>query len=160
MLFSSKKTVEMLSPCNGRAIVLSDVPDEAFASGMLGSGFAVLPSSGDVLAPISGRVESVADGKHAYTIVADVGADVLVHIGVDTVELSGTPFSPSVKVGDTVRAGDLLAVADFSAIRNRGLSDAVIVLVTDTERIEAEEYEYGECKGGKTPVMRFRIRRN
>lgn len=160
MLFSSKKTVEMLSPCNGRAIVLSDVPDEVFASGMLGQGFAVLPSSGEIFSPISGRIASVAEGKHAYTVTTDAGLDVLVHVGVDTVELAGAPFSPAVKSGDSVRAGELLASADFGVIRDRGLSDAVIVIVTNAERIEAIEYEYGECTGGKTSLMRFRIRRN
>lgn len=149
----------MLVPCNGRTVALSDVPDEAFASGMLGDGFAVLPEEGKILSPISGRVESIAEGKHAYTIVSEEGLDILVHIGVDTVELSGAAFSPLVTAGERVHAGDALSFADLSMIREKGMCDAVIVLVTDTERIEAIEYEYGACTGGKSTAMRFRMRR-
>ncbi len=159
MLFSSKKEGGLVSPCNGKAIPLSEIPDEAFASGMLGSGFGVLPTDGKILAPAAGRVESVAEGKHAYTIVTDEGLELLVHIGVDTVELGGAAFSPRVAAGARVQAGDLLADADLSMIREKELSDAVAVLVTNPERIEAVEYEYGACTGGKNAPMRFRIRR-
>lgn len=159
MLFSSKKESGLLSPCTGKVVSLSEIPDEVFASGMLGSGFGVLPTDGKIFSPASGRVESVAEGKHAYTLVSDEGLELLVHIGVDTVELEGAAFSPRVVKGTQVMAGDLLAVADLSMIREKKLSDAVAVLVTNTERIEAIEYQYGACVGGESRPMRFRIRR-
>lgn len=159
MLFSSKKEGALVSPCNGRAIPLSEIPDEAFASGILGVGFGVLPTDGRILSPAAGRVESIAEGKHAYTLLTEEGLDILVHIGVDTVELKGVPFSPQVSVGERVNAGALLATAELETIRAHGLSDAVVVLVTEADRIEGIRYEYGECTGGKDRPMRFHLRR-
>ena len=159
MLLSSNKEISLLAPCDGRAIPLSEVADEAFSSGMLGIGFGVLPTGGHILSPIAGRVASVAEAKHAYTLVGEKGAEVLVHIGVDTVSLGGAPFSPLVGEGERVRAGAPLAEVDFSAIRARSLSDTVIVLLCDAEGVEAVRYEYGACTGGESAPMRFRLRR-
>jgi len=159
MFYVTKKEGVVFSPCNGSVIPLSEIPDEAFASGMLGIGFGVVPSDGKILSPVSGRVDSIAEGKHAYTLVTSEGLDVLVHIGVDTVELKGSAFSPRVAKGSIVQVGDLLAEVDLSMIRDRGLSDTVAVLVTETDRLESVEYEYGECTGGKDQPMHFLIRR-
>ena len=159
MFYVTKKEGAIFSPCNGSAIPLSEIPDEAFASGMLGIGFGVVPSDGKVLSPVSGRVDSIAEGKHAYTLVTAEGIDVLVHIGVDTVELKGSAFSPRVTKGSTVQVGDLLAEVDLSLIRERGLCDTVVVLLTESDRLESVDYEYGACRGGKDQPMHFLIRR-
>ena len=159
MLFSSKKEGSLEAPCTGRAIPLSEIPDEAFASGMLGIGFGVVPTEGKILSPVDGRVEGIAEGKHAYTLVSDDGLDVLVHVGIDTVTLGGAAFSPRVSEGARVRAGECLGTAELSAIREKGLNDTVVVLVTDPDRVEDARYEYGACRGGESHPMRFRIRR-
>lgn len=135
---------------------LSDMPDEAFASGMLGVGYAIEPSKGCFYAPAGGRIESVADAYHAYTIVTDDGLDILVHIGVDTVRLNGEGFAPHVREGQRVGVGDLIAEAELANIRTHGLPTVTAVLVTNSERIERAEFRYGTVKA-RDAVMYFRL---
>jgi glucose-specific phosphotransferase system IIA component len=156
MLFD-KKQICLLSPCTGSAVSLKEVPDEAFSEELLGKGFAVEPADGIFYAPIEGRIESIAESKHAYTVLSDEGLDVLVHIGVDTVRLGGEGFVAHVKEGQRVCAGELLAEADIEGIRQKGLSAICSVLVTNPERMGHEEYKLGACMGGKDAVMCFRL---
>ena len=158
MLFG-KKTISLCTPCAGKSIPLSEIPDEAFAGGMLGIGFGVEPTEGHFCAPIDGAIQSVAEAKHAYTILTDDGLDVLVHIGVDTVRMNGEGFIPRVKAGQYVKVGDVIADADLDLIRQRNLPTTVAVLVTNPERTENTEYEYGNVAGGKDIVMRCRLTR-
>ena len=156
MLFA-RKTVSLCAPCAGTSIPMSEIPDEAFAGGMLGAGFGVDPAEGHFCAPVDGHVESVAEAKHAYTILTDDGLDVLVHIGVDTVRLGGEGFIPRVSAGQYVKTGDVIADADLDLIRDKGLPTTVAVLVTNPEKIENEEYKHGSVAGGRDVVMRFRL---
>ena len=96
MIFKKKQV--LLAVTDGEAIPLSSVRDEAFASGMLGVGFAIEPSMGTVSSPVGGTVESVAETGHAYTIHTKDGLDILVHIGIDTVSLKGDGFLPMAKM--------------------------------------------------------------
>ena len=155
MLFG-KKTGSLCAPCTGKSMPLSGVPDEAFSGGMLGVGFGVEPADGHICAPVDGIIESVAEAKHAYTIVTEDGLDVLVHIGVDTVTLGGDGFVPRVKERQYVKTGDVIADADIETIREKGLPTTVVVLVTNPEKIENEEYRYGSVSCGRDAVMRFR----
>ena len=159
MLFGKKTTVPraLCAPCTGRAVPMSEIPDEAFSGGMLGVGFGIEPSEGHFCAPIDGRVESVAEAKHAYTLITDDGLDVLIHIGVDTVRLGGEGFFPRVQKGQYVKAGDVLADADLKLIAEKGLPTTVAVLITNPEKIENTEYEYGSVEGGRAAVMRFTL---
>ncbi|MBQ8310807.1 MAG: PTS glucose transporter subunit IIA [Clostridia bacterium] len=158
MLFG-KKTVSLCAPCTGMSVPLSEIPDEAFAGGMLGDGFGVEPSEGHFCAPVGGHVESVAEAKHAYTILTDEGLDVLVHIGVDTVRLNGEGFVPRVSAGQYVKTGDVIADADLELIRKKGLPTTVAVLVTNPEKIENAEYRHGSVACGRDAVMSFRLTR-
>ena len=142
MLFG-KKTVTLCAPCTGKSVPLTAVPDEAFAGGMLGVGFGVDPADGHICAPVDGCIESVAEAKHAYTIVTDDGLDVLVHVGVDTVTLGGEGFVPRVREQQYVKTGDVIADADLDLIREKGLPTEVVVLVTNPEKTEPAEYRYG-----------------
>lgn len=154
-----KKGDRLLSPATGECIPLSSIPDEAFSSGMLGQGFGVNPTSGEICVPIDGKIESVAEAKHAYTILSDSGLDVLVHVGVDTVTLGGEGFTPLVIGGQTVRAGDALVRVDLDLLQKKNLPDTVAVLVTNSERIQNVEYTYGACVAGKDTAMSFRTGR-
>ena len=159
MLFGKKTTVPraLCAPCTGRAVPMSGIPDEAFSGGMLGVGFGIEPSEGHFCAPIDGRVESVAEAKHAYTLVSDDGLDVLIHIGVDTVQLNGEGFFPRVQKGQYVKAGDVIADADMGLIVQKGFPTVVAVLITNPEKIEKTEYKYGSVEGGKDAVMHFAL---
>lgn len=151
------KTECLLAACTGRAVPLSEVPDEVFAQGILGEGLAIEPSKGRFFAPVGGKIESIADSRHAFTLLSDVGTDVLVHIGVDTVSLSGEGFVSRVSPGERVRAGDLIAEADIDLIRARGLSAICSVVITEPDRIENIEYKLGACTGGKDAVMCYTL---
>lgn len=154
-----KKQNCLYAVCNGRSTNLSEIPDEALAGGMLGTGFAVEPDDGLFYSPADGRVESVAETGHAYTIHADGGLDVLVHIGVDTVKLHGEGFEPLVREGQKVRVGTPLARVNIELIKSKGLPAITAVLVTNPEKTEETDYRFGTVTGGKDAVMFFRIRK-
>ena len=151
------KTECLIAPCSGKTVPLSAVPDEVFANGILGEGIAIEPAEGHFFAPVDGTVSSVADARHAYTVLSDAGVDVLVHIGVDTVCLAGEGFVSHVSAGERVRAGQLMAEADIDLIRSRGLSAICSVVVTEPDKIENIEYKPGNCTGGKDAIMCYRV---
>lgn len=153
-----KKTHALLAVCNGRAADISEIPDDAFSSGMLGLGYGIDPADGLFYSPIDGRVESVAESKHAITLRADCGLDILLHVGVDTVSLRGEGFSVLVKEGESVRAGQLLLRANLETVRALGLPTFTAVLITDTDRLDKTEYSFGSVAGGKDRVMTFRLK--
>ena len=154
-----QKSNSLLAVCNGNAQSLANVPDEAFASEMLGKGFAIEPSDGSFYAPVDGKIESIAKTLHAYTIHSRDGHDILIHIGVDTVEMGGEGFETLVKEGQEVKAGDPLVKADPSRIRQKGFSAITSVLVTDADAIERIEYRFGMVSGGKDTVMSYQNRK-
>ncbi|MDO4899870.1 beta-glucoside-specific PTS transporter subunit IIABC [Actinomyces sp.] len=147
--------LEILAPVSGRAVALSDVADAAFSSGAMGQGLAVLPADGTVTAPISGEV--IVSMGHAFGIRAFTGAEVLVHIGLDTVRLEGAPFTQVVAQGSQVKAGDVLAVADMEAIRAAGLDPTTIVIVTDaTAFSKVNPLADGQVEAGDPLLMAVR----
>lgn len=91
------------SPCKGKAVALTEVPDPTFSEKILGDGFAVIPSEGKIYAPADGEVTVVFDTLHAITMTTDQGAELLIHIGLDTVTLKGAPFTAHVAAGDHVK---------------------------------------------------------
>ncbi|MBQ8431604.1 MAG: PTS glucose transporter subunit IIA [Clostridia bacterium] len=154
-----QKTKALLAVCSGNAQPLSAVPDEAFASEMLGKGFAVEPSEPFFYSPVDGTLESISDTCHAYTILTEDGLDVLVHIGVDTVTLGGRGFSPAVQAGRRIRAGELLARVDLELLKEKGLPTVTSVLVTNPEMLESIEYQFGKVIGGKDAVVAYRTKK-
>ena len=121
------------SPMKGRAIPLSEVPDATFASGVLGEGMAVIPESGDIVSPVNGTVTVLFDTKHAIGITSEDGIDLLIHVGINTVELNGAPFTAHICQGDTVKAGQLLLTADLDQIRQAGYDTATPVIITNSD---------------------------
>ena len=152
-----KKNHILLAICDGRCAPLSEMPDEAFASGMLGVGVTVFPTSGRILSPVSGKIESIAESRHAYTILSEDGLEILIHIGVDTVEMRGDGFTSSVRAGQMIRAGEPLAEADLQKIADRGFSTAVALLVTNPEKIQITDQHSGMVTGGKDALLSYRL---
>ena len=138
----SEKVIK--SPMNGTVIPLSEVPDAVFSSEMLGKGFGVEPSEGKAYAPVDGEVTTVFDTKHALGLMSKNGVELLIHIGMDTVKLNGRGFDVKVKVGDQVKAGDLLAEFDMDLIKSEGYPVTTAVVITNTDDCEA----IGEVKTG------------
>lgn len=125
-------TVQVTAPLAGRVGPLSAVPDSVFAEQMLGSGVAIEPADGrvDVVAPIAGSIAKLH--PHAFVVVDDDGAGVLVHLGIDTVELGGEAFVLHAAEGDTVAAGDPVATMDADLVRDRGLPAVCPVVLMES----------------------------
>lgn len=121
------------APVTGELIALGDVADPAFSSGALGPGVGIRPTSNDITAPVTGTVLSVM--PHAYGLRSTDGIEVLVHIGVDTVELEGRGFTAHVSQGQHVSAGAPLAQADLTTIADAGYDTTVIVVVTNARQL-------------------------
>ena len=159
MLFGKGRERELLAVCDGKSFEINKIPDEAFSSGMLGVGYGIEPSSSSIYSPVSGKIESVADTKHAYTITTDDGIDVLVHIGIDTVELGGKGFAPFVKEGQRINAGDEIARVDLDTIREAGFSTITAVLIANEEKIEKLSYKFNYVRGGYDRVVTYKLRK-
>lgn len=120
------------APFSGKVIPLSSVPDEVFSSGAMGQGLAIEPSDHKLYAPFDGTVVMVAPTKHAIGLRSVSGVELLVHIGLDTVRLDGTPFALEVKEGDTVKKGEVLAEFDKAFIEEKGLTTITPVIITNS----------------------------
>ena len=132
-MFGGKKEAdEVLSPVSGSVVPLSEVNDPAFAQEILGKGVAVKPSEGEFRAPLSGEVTVMFDTGHAVSIRGDNGAEVIVHIGLDTVQLKGQHFTAHVKQGDRVKAGDLLVTVDLEKVKDAGYDVTTPVIICNT----------------------------
>ena len=139
----------ILSPLDGRVIPLEEVPDEVFAEKVLGDGAAVIPENGNIYSPIDGEIVSIPESLHAYGIRSDAGIEMIVHFGLETVNLKGEGFSPKVKVGDRVKAGQLLCTADMDFLKSKGINTVTPVLVTDGAEEGSFSVKTGEIRHGE-----------
>lgn len=138
-LFGRKKEIaadnQVYDPVDGKVIDITDVDDPVFSGKMMGEGFGVIPESDIIFSPVSGQVMMVADTKHAVGLKMNNGLEVLVHLGVDTVELQGRPFRLKVKKGDILRGGERLGTMDLDAVKEAGKGTTVIVAVTNSNDV-------------------------
>lgn len=121
------------APVSGHVVPLSEVKDEAFSSGVLGKGVAIVPAEGKVYAPCDGEISTMFPTGHAVGITGDNRAEILIHIGMDTVKLDGKYFSPKVETGAKVKKGDLLVEFDMDKIKEAGYDVTTPVLVTNAD---------------------------
>ena len=150
---TTTRSIVVTAPFSGTLVPLSEVPDETFASGVLGEGIAIEPSDGLFCSPVDGTVETIAETKHAIGFAADNGLEILVHVGLETVSLNGEGFEILVKEGDRVKAGQPVAKADLALIRERGLKTITsIVLTGGADDMELHCAE-GIAAAGKTTVL-------
>ncbi|MDR3767440.1 MAG: glucose PTS transporter subunit IIA, partial [Butyricicoccus sp.] len=127
--------MEIEAPIPGEVIPLTAVKDETFASGVLGEGYAIVPSEGKVYAPFDGTCENLFDTLHAMGLVSNNGVELLIHVGLETVGLGGKPFTAHIKTGDTFKKGDLLLEFDIDAIRAAGCEIQTPIIVTNAEDV-------------------------
>ncbi len=122
----------LYAPVTGQAIQLSETKDQVFSSELMGKGIAIEPTTGEIYAPADGTLTVTNDSKHAYGLLTNNGAEVLLHIGIDTVQMAGEGFSTQVKQGQVVKKGDLLGTFDISKIKAAGYEATVMIIVTNT----------------------------
>lgn len=129
--------MEIGSPLTGKLVPLSEVPDKTFADGIVGQGVGIIPSEGVVKAPFQGIVSAITDSRHAIGLTSDEGVELLIHIGIDTVNLGGDGFELLVKEGQKVKKGDSLLLFDMEKIKNAGFDLISPVLITNTAVYDA-----------------------
>lgn len=134
-----EESEKISNPITGKIIELSDVPDQVFRSGMMGGGFAIDPSECKVYAPFDGEIISIFDTKHAIGLKSKQGVELLIHVGIDTVELKGEHFNLLKQAGDQIKQGELILEFDGEAIKQAGYSLITPVIFTQNESIFVEK---------------------
>ncbi|MFT9003697.1 MAG: PTS glucose transporter subunit IIA [Liquorilactobacillus hordei] len=143
----------LYAPVTGQVRPITDSSDAMFSQKMMGDGFVVFPTSEKIVSPVAGKVTMVADTKHAIGLKMANDVEVLIHLGIDTVNLQGRPFSLAVKVGDILNPGDKIGSMDFKQIDEAKLSSEVIVVLTNSDdkisklQLSAEDAKAGDQIG-------------
>ena len=152
--FGQRKTV--LTPIRGKVLAQADIPDETFAQGILGPGCGIEPTGDTVYAPFDGTVTQVPESLHAVGLMSDDNIELLIHVGMDTVEMQGNGFKALVKVGDKVKAGTPLLKVDLDAIRAAGHPTATAIIVTNGDDLpEMSVVAAGDTAVG-VPLLKFK----
>ena len=128
-----KNTDAFYAPMAGKAVPVTEVPDPTFAEGMLGNGIAIEPVEGKVYAPCDATVDMMFTTGHAVSLVADCGAEILIHVGLETVSLEGKPFKVHAANGDKVKKGQLLIDVDLQAVKAAGLPTITPMVICNTD---------------------------
>lgn len=148
--------VVVLAPLTGKAVALTEVPDEVFSEKVLGDGIAIIPEDGKIVSPVDGTISTVAETGHAYGFTSNDGLEILVHVGLETVSLNGECFKVHVKPGDKVKAGDLVAEVDLAYLKEKNINSITPVLICSD--IEEKEliYKAGKVEAGKSTVLEIK----
>ncbi|MGF6983293.1 phosphoenolpyruvate-protein phosphotransferase [Paraburkholderia atlantica] len=159
LMSHSEDHIVLLAPLTGPVVPLAKVPDPVFAGGMFGDGIGVDPLEGRLVAPCDGVVTHLARTGHAVTLESAEGAQILLHIGIDTVGLNGKGFAPMVAQGAQVRAGDVLIEFDQDQVALNAPSLVSVVAIANSETFEViERAPNGHAKAGETPLLVLRAR--
>lgn len=153
---SLEKSVDeefLTSPIEGKVIALSEVKDDVFSSGMVGKGIAIVPETSELVAPEDGEVTMLFDTYHALGFKTANGAEILFHIGIDTVKLEGKYFESFVKVGDKIKRGEKMIHFDLQAIQEAGYDPTVICVVTNQESYQVDSYHVYETVSNTAEVL-------
>ena len=144
---------KILAPVKGKVIPLEQVPDEVFAEKVLGDGVAIIPEDGKIYSPVDGTITTITDSLHAYGFETEDGIQMIVHFGLETVNLKGKGFTSNVKVGDKVKAGDLVAEVDLAYLREQHVETITPVIVCGGIEYDDLMFQYGETEA-KEVLMR------
>ena len=151
-IFKKSKQEEskgIVSPTNGELLEITKVPDEVFSTKMMGDGFAIKSTDGIIVSPVDGKVGVIFETKHAVIIESKEGKEVLIHLGIDTVNLKGEGFEVFVNVGDEVKAGDKLVKMDLPFIEANAKSSISPVIFTNLESNESIKVTEGPVNVGE-----------
>lgn len=150
-LFAKKNTgIDLATPVAGEAVPLSQVSDPTFGEEILGKGVAIRPAAGRIVAPCDATIDLMFDTGHAVSLKADCGADVLIHVGLETVSLKGKHFTAHAKTGDHVTAGQLLIEFDREAVAAEGFDTIVPMVICNTTDFQAVNAHTGAVAEGDT----------
>lgn len=156
-MFFMDKGEGILAALSGNVVAISEVESPIFAGKVVGDGVAIIPTDSLAVAPISGIVSFVGDQKHSFGIQGYDGTEVLLHLGIGTVALNGKGFSPLVKKGDKVNAGEPICTVDWSIVKSSGMDTTSPLIITSTsmDKIKRLTITQGQAQAGKTVCMRY-----
>ncbi len=140
----------VFSPVDGNIVEIENVPDEVFSQKLAGDGIAILPISSTFSAPISGMITKIFSTNHAFSIRGNNGIEVLVHIGLDTVELKGEGFKRLVEEGDKVHSGKPIIYVDLAFLESKGKNLITPIIVTSEKKIQLEKHKIGTIREGES----------
>lgn len=152
-LFGQDKAIDLHAPCAGQFMALQDVADPVFSQGMMGKGIGVKPSEDQIFAPCDAKVTQVFPTKHALTLQAGE-AEILIHIGIDTVKLQGQHFAALVKTGDKVKAGQALIKFDLAAI-SESYDSTILLVIVNSDDFKQVETLTSESVDKQTTVIKL-----
>lgn len=144
MFEKNAKTISLKAVEDGRTIPMDEINDQTFAQELLGPGIAIVPSNGTVVSPINGTIATVMDTKHAVCIQGEDGLELIVHAGLDTVELNGKYYQTYKEIGDQVKAGDVLLEFDLEEITKAGYDVTTPIVITNLG-----DYKITKCLTGQ-----------
>ena len=144
------------APIAGEAVPVSQVPDPTFAEGMLGNGIAIEPTEGKVYAPCDATVDTMFSTGHAVSLVADNGAEILIHVGLETVGLGGKGFTVHVQNGQKVKKGELMIEVDLESVKAAGLNTITPVLICNSDEYSTFDTHTGMAVTNADPVIRLK----
>lgn len=148
------KILEIKAPISGKAVPLSEVPDPVFSEKMMGDGLAIIPAEGKIYSPVNGEIIMVSATKHAYGILADDGTELLIHFGLETVELNGEGFNVLVKSGDKVKVGDIISEVDYEKLKEKNINMITPVLICNGSEDQKINCTYGNVEKGKDVIIK------
>ena len=151
-LFNGSK-IDISSPVNGEIVPIENVSDPTFAQEMIGKGVAVQPSDGKFYAPADGKLVALFPTGHAYAMTTNDGAEVLVHIGIDTVKLGGQFYTVNAKQGDDVKKGDLIVEVDLEGVKNAGFDVVTPIIISNSGKFSKIEKKIGSVSAGDTVIL-------
>ena len=151
-LFQGNK-VEIASPVNGEIVPINQVPDDTFAQEMVGKGVAIIPSDGKFYAPCDGDLIALFPTGHAYCINSADGAEILVHIGIDTVKLQGQYYNICATQGTKVKKGDLIVEVDLEGVKSAGYNVITPVVVSNHTKFSGVEKKSGVVTAGDAAIL-------
>lgn len=146
------EVIMLNAPVSGRILSLDEVHDPTFSEHILGDGFAIVPEEGRIMAPADAVITSVPHTNHAISMTTDSGVELLIHVGIDTVELEGKYFNIPVALGDHVKAGEVLIEVDLNEVKNAGYDVVTPVIVTNMEQYTSLSVT-GDMTAVNTPFL-------
>lgn len=152
-----KQPKQILSPVDGKAIPITQVSDRVFSEKILGDGVAIRPSEGTFFAPCDGEITQIAHTNHAICITTEFGAEILIHIGMDTLNLEGKGFKPYVKAGDKVSTGDKLMEVDLLVLKADDYNIDSPVIITNTDCLQEVEFLTGDVIHCESPIIKYKV---
>ena len=155
--FKKNKIVELTSPMTGKIIPIEEVPDKVFSDKMVGDGVAIEPVDGEIVSPIDGKVATIFPTNHAIGLVTKEGLEILIHIGLDTVELNGLGFKRLTEKDAKVKKGEPLMEFDPKLVEEKGKSPITPIIITNMDKVKKMKKNTGDVERGNQIIMTIEL---